>query len=76
MPYLPSIAAYAAKYHDFDPGVPNDVLVKKLLGSVVGQLHAKYPLKIRPTPLYAFRHQVLGDKHMNEHIQTVVQTDR
>ena len=75
MAYLPSIAPYAAKYEDVAPGVPNDVLEKKLLRSLVGQLHAKYLLKIKPTPLYAFRHQVLQDMHMNEHIQTVGQTD-
>ena len=76
MTYLSSIAPYAAKYHDVAPVVPTDVLVKKLLRSLVCQLHAKYLLKIKPPPLYAFRYQVLQDIRMNEHIQTVGQTDK
>ena len=41
---------------------------------LVKKLHGKDLLKIKPTLLYALRHQVLQDIHINEHKQTVGQT--
>ena len=65
---LPSFDPYAAKYHN----VYCPWGCQRLVGeeALVGQLHANYLLKIKPTPLYAFCHQVLQDIHMNEHRQT------